>query len=203
MSDDATELGASGKPPRDVSLVLLLVLAGIAGGYWAGTSSRARAPSARARPADADGGTINERLEVAAGIDDAGAVRDLLARGVSPCRGTKGCHVTALHYAAGNADAKLVRQLIAAGADPNGRTIQGETPLMQLSRADAAGQATLRALLDGGADIDAVDAKGSTAVERAERRHDAALVELLKRSGARWVETPSSSSPASPGPSND
>lgn len=190
MSDDAPpELGTSGKALREVSTVLVLVALAGAAGYWAGHTPRAPAPSVHARPS-ANTGTTDERLQAAAAEDDADAVRELLAQGVNPCRGTGTLHVTPLHDAAANADANLIRRLLAAGVDPNARTVQGETPLMYLSRSNAVGDVALRALLDGGADLSAIDGKGMTALDRAERQGDAPLAQLLTRAGARPSERP-------------
>jgi ankyrin repeat protein len=178
MSRDTAESETSGRSLREASTVfVLMVLAGVAG-YWAGRSSHAPAQATHVRPS-ANRGTTDERLQLAAAADNADNVRDLLAQGVTPCRGTATWHMTPLHDAAMNADANLIRRLLDAGADPNGRTINGETPLMELTRSDAAGEESLRALLDGGADINATECKGLTAVDRAEKHGDAALARML------------------------
>lgn len=61
---------------------------------------------------------------------------------------------------------------------------------MHVSRSDAAGEAAIKALLDGGADINATDGKEMTALDRAERQGDDALAQLLTRAGARLFERP-------------
>lgn len=115
MSGDETDFGTSGKPLREVTTILVLMALAGAAGYWAAHSSQAPSPSVHVRPS-ANPGTTDERLQVAAASDDADAVRELLAQGVNPCRGTGTLHVTPLHNAAASADANLIRRLLAAGA---------------------------------------------------------------------------------------
>lgn len=176
---------------RQALTILLITVLVAAGVYvaWRGSRSATRPDHllAAGRPA---GGTCDERLQVAAAEDDLDRVRDLIRNGVSVARGTATLHVTPLHDAAGNCDARMIRELLAAGADPNARTVSGETPLMQIDRCRTGAESALQALLDGGADINATDGKGLTALDRAERRGNEALTQMLRRGGATMNESP-------------
>jgi hypothetical protein len=100
---------------------------------------------------------------------------------------------TALHLAAAGHRVVIARMLLAAGADPNaahnhrrGRPLHyaadgySRNPLF-----DAAQQVkTIRCLLDAGADLQAADKNGATALHRAVRTRCAAAVECLLKAGA-------------------
>ncbi|MFD3706140.1 ankyrin repeat domain-containing protein [Nocardia sp. NPDC058658] len=77
----------------------------------------------------------------------------------------------ALHYAAVDARGAVgvdrVRELLAQGQDPNDRDYAGFTPLHGSAQFDSV--ETVRALLDAGAAVNAVDDQGNTALEYAVR----------------------------------
>lgn len=86
---------------------------------------------------------------------------------------------TALMYAASRGRYDVSRRLLLAGADPNLADRAGATPLIVLATFFAKAQArhaqaeevaaytrTAEALIDGGADVDLVDATGNTAMSR-------------------------------------
>src|SRR5262249_3033064 len=100
---------------------------------------------------------------------------------------------TALHLAAAGYRVEIVRGLLAAGADPNAaRNHRRSTPLHYAADGYINGPAwdakrqvsTLRCLLDAGADLQAQDKNGATALHRAVRTRCAAAVQFLLQAGA-------------------
>lgn len=92
---------------------------------------------------------------------------------------------TPLHYAAGHGDLTMVRALLARGANVNatGRD-SGETPLISACR-DWAHSYIVSPLLSAGADVNARDKKGRTALHYAvDPLLNIPLVELLIKKGA-------------------
>ena len=79
----------------------------------------------------------------------------LLARGDADVGLKDSEGVTALHYACYAASEALVTMLLRSGADPTARDNNGVTPLHYAAER-AAGPQVAAALLDAGADIDAV-----------------------------------------------
>ena len=114
----------------------------------------------------------HQNVKIAEALLDAGAEIDAHS----------GDGVTALMLATGNSSLRLLRVLIARGADVNVRTAgkghyRKQTPLMY-----ADGIATVRALLDAGADPKATDGGGSPAWEF----HTGAAAKLIKeKAGAK------------------
>ncbi len=87
------------------------------------------------------------------------------------------------------ADASGVRDAVAAGADPNwGSTINGDEPTEDggaLHEAAAFGHTNLiPVLIDAGADIEAIDARGFTPIYRATENGDLVTVRALLDAGA-------------------
>jgi ankyrin repeat protein len=100
---------------------------------------------------------------------------------------------TALHLAAAGYRVEIIRLLLAAGADPNAATNhRRSTPLHYAADGfiggptwDATRQvATIRCLLDKGAEIHAQDKNGATPLHRAVRTRSTAAVKWLLDSGA-------------------
>ncbi len=100
---------------------------------------------------------------------------------------------TALHLAAAGYREKIVQALLAAGADPNAAANhRHSTPLHYAADGYIVGPAwdatrqvkTIRLLLKAGAEIDAADANGATALHRAVRTRCAAAVDCLLDAGA-------------------
>ena len=113
--------------------------------------------------------------------DRAAARREIdAAPAVVNRRGSAGA--TPLMYAALYGDAALVARLLAGGANPNIANQADATPLMWgLEHVDVT-----RALLDGGADVNATSAFGRTAIALAAAQNGSApLVKLLLERGAR------------------
>jgi len=92
---------------------------------------------------------------------------------------------TALHYAAGHGDLAMVKALVASGADVNRPGEKnGATPLMVACR-DWAHSYIVGPLLAGGADVNARDKDGRTALHHAvDPLLNIPLVELLLEKGA-------------------
>jgi ankyrin repeat protein len=100
---------------------------------------------------------------------------------------------TALHLAAAGYRVQLIKLLLSAGADPNAAMNRRRgTPLHYASDAYIAGPdydagmqvATLKTLLDAGANINAQDKNGATALHRATRTRCADAVHFLLDAGA-------------------
>ena len=100
---------------------------------------------------------------------------------------------TALHLAAAGYRTEIVRLLLAAGADPNAAfNHRHGRPLHYAADGCVDGPAwnepkqlrTIRCLLDAGADIDAQDKNGATALHRAVRTRCAAATGCLLEAGA-------------------
>jgi len=100
---------------------------------------------------------------------------------------------SALHLAAAGYRVEIVRLLVAAGADPNAaKNHRKSSPLHYAADGFITGPvwdekkqvATLRCLLQAGADIHLQDTNGATPLHRAVRTHCAAAVTFLLQAGA-------------------
>ena len=95
-----------------------------------------------------------------------------------------------LHFAAHHARSDAVRELLAAGADMNARIVSekdynGQTPLHRGARAQFSERTVgyyevVRLLVQAGADVNAKDAKGRTALDIARARGNDRLIPLLE-----------------------
>ena len=157
--------------------------------------------------------------------DDSAMHRLYLERGVEPktlnaaalsqaLRGEcEGCVTTALKYLDSDAmtaamlndvpprgtGAGIIR-LLGAGANPNARDVDGRTVLMRVVASDELDEAPVKALIDRGADVNAISPTGETALAMARLRGDTPVTRLLIGAGARDtsapVAAPSNFSPA-------
>ena len=100
---------------------------------------------------------------------------------------------TALHLAAAGYRVEIARLLLAAGADPNAAANHRRSTPLHYAADGYLGNpawdperqvATLRCLLEAGADIKAQDKNGATALHRAVRTRCAAAVRFLLENGA-------------------
>src|SRR5665213_2392979 len=103
---------------------------------------------------------------------------------------------TALHYSAAENDVKNVEDLLGEGYDPNLHELrQGYTPLHLAAQQWSVEAA--EALLNGGAEVDAVDVYGNTPLWTAVfncKGKNGELIELLRRWGADPVHVNKSGS---------
>jgi ankyrin repeat protein len=158
--------------------------------------------------------TLDEQLIKAAGPGDLELVKTLLDKGADVnARDNRG--KTALMSAVWGGDLKVVQLLLDWGADANAKTIGGRTALMEAASRDRQLEDNwyfglwplFRALLHGaavgrypdgredpqivrllirkGADVNAKDQDGWTALKRAQKRGSAEIVEMLKAHGAK------------------
>src|SRR5215831_4684112 len=100
--------------------------------------------------------------------------------------------MTALHIAVTREDQKMIAALIRAGADVNRATLPSTpasddpgTPLMLAANIEPANSSIASTLLAEGARVDAVSREGETAVSRAQKRGQTAVVNALVAAGAR------------------
>ncbi|CAN0437460.1 unnamed protein product [Ectocarpus sp. 12 AP-2014] len=130
-------------------------------------------------------------LEIAANRGHANVVKAMLGKGSGEVDATNDLGWAALHYAASvdgpvrdNGDA--VRVLLGAGADVNvkGTNDSCATPLHLAVNWRMASTGTIRALLEGGANINARTAGDETPLHVACMRSSVSIVELLLRWGA-------------------
>ena len=88
-------------------------------------------------------------------------------------------------------DPKLIERLIAAGGDVNGSSgTYRLTPLIYAASSYQAGTATLKFLLEKGADPNAADTDGEKPLDWAMHRADQPMIDLLKQHGATEGATP-------------
>ncbi len=82
----------------------------------------------------------------------------------------------------------MVKILIAAGAPLNHVNNLGWTALMEsivLGNGGASHTATLRAIVEAGADVNIADRQGQTPLQHARRRGYVEMARILERAGAR------------------
>lgn len=137
------------------------------------------APAQKARLAETD------ELQTAVVQKDAATVSRLIARGVKPdfnfdeaYRGRSS--ESPLTMAIGRGHLEIARILLEAGADPNRRDGFDQSPMSRARSAEA-----VELLLSHGADINAFDRRGMTALELAIERRDPATAQMLVAHGAR------------------
>ncbi len=142
-------------------------------------------------------------LMAAARSGDPKSIQLLLQAGANANAGESSFGETALIWAAGEDHADAIRALVAGGADPNGRSkvldvpdmkwqqvgmvstrlpVGGWTALMYAARQDS--QAAVKALVESGANFNAQDPDGSTALELAIINTHYDLAALLLDAGA-------------------
>ncbi|MDR0593262.1 MAG: ankyrin repeat domain-containing protein [Bifidobacteriaceae bacterium] len=140
-------------------------------------------PPAEPEPSVADPAQLGKDLVSAAERERWAEANRLIEHGADVnARGTSG--ITALIWAAYHGDAATARALIDAGADVN-QFGADESPLMAAARKNHLDVVEL--LLDRGADVDATDFYGSSAVRLAQRKGLTRMVAYLKSRGGRYL----------------
>jgi len=141
--------------------------------------------------AGADPGVLEngryDAVTIAAVADDEETLRLLLLMGASAKLVTSRYDGTGLIAAAHLGHDGVVKQLIAAGAPLNHVNNLHWTALIEaivLGDGGVRHQATVRALIDGGADIRLADRQGRTPLQLARARGYTAMVQMLERAGA-------------------
>jgi hypothetical protein len=129
-----------------------------------------------------------DAVTIAAVADDEETLRVLLALGASAKQVTSRYDGTALIAAAHLGHDGVVRQLIAAGAPLDHVNNLHWTAVIEsivLGDGGARHQATLRALIDAGANLQLADRQGNTPLQLARSRGFAAMTKMLEKAGAK------------------
>ena len=129
-----------------------------------------------------------DAVTVASVADDAATLKVLLELGASAKQVTSRYDGTALIAAAHLGHEGVVRQLIAAGAPLDHVNNLHWTAVIEsivLGDGGARHQATLKALIDAGANLQLTDRSGQTPLALAKARGYSAMVALLEKAGAR------------------
>lgn len=129
-----------------------------------------------------------DAVTIASVADDEDTLRVLLSLGASAKQVTSRYDGTALIAAAHLGHDGVVRQLIAAGAPLDHVNNLHWTAVIEsivLGDGGARHQATLKALVDAGADLQLTDRHGQTPLMLARSRGYAAMVAMLEKAGAR------------------
>jgi ankyrin repeat protein len=129
-----------------------------------------------------------------AGLGDPVLLRRILDLGANPNETLKApgqvFPMVALAVFLGDVD--YVRALLERGADPNNKTSRGVTLLMFAANADHPNPAMVRLLIGKGADVNARDDLGRTALDWATLQGETGMARLLRDAGAKSGAAPSS-----------
>jgi uncharacterized protein len=131
---------------------------------------------------------IYDGVTIAAVADDEETLRTLLALGASAKQVTSRYDGTALIAAAHLGHDGVVRQLIAAGAPLDHVNNLHWTAVIEsvvLGNGGLRHQATLKALIDAGANLQLADRQGNTPLQLARSRGYSEMVKLLEKAGAK------------------
>jgi ankyrin repeat protein len=127
-------------------------------------------------------------IAISAVKDDVAMVRVALALGASPRNITSPYNGTALIAAAHLGHDRVVRELIRAGAPLDHVNNLGWTAVMEavvLGNGGPRHVATLRALVEAGANVNIADRQGATPLAHARARRYAEMVSILEKAGGR------------------
>jgi ankyrin repeat protein len=121
-------------------------------------------------------------LHAAARAQQAEVCQQLITAGADTEAITSGTLLTPLGEAVRNKDTRMIGVLLAAGANPNAGCSDGT--LLGVAVTDGAPEELIQQLVEGGADINAMDANGATALHLAVQLRRYGVVELLLQLGA-------------------
>jgi ankyrin repeat protein len=117
---------------------------------------------------------------------EAGAVRILLAAGAQVDeRGY--FNIMALHSAAARPSLEVARVLLAHGANVNARNSSGQTPLMIAATCNECSDGVIQLLIEGGADLYALDDDANTALDCANKENAVDVARILRNAAARTL----------------
>jgi len=158
--------------------------------HLAATAADAAAVAALlARGADADAADahgeapLHACVRLARPLGACAAAAAALLRGGAAADAREGRGATPLHLAAADGDAPTTAALLRGGADAT--AVGGGVTPLHLAASSAHGDAALaRALLDAGAEVDALAGNGATPLHLASHRGNGALAALLLERGA-------------------
>lgn len=122
-------------------------------------------------------------LHIAVARGDSGAARSVLDSGV-PADLLAGDGLAPLHWALVRRDTGMVDLLLERGSSIDVRSVQGATPLMNAVQEQSISIEMVSFLLDRGADPNATDNRGFTALHRAAEFGQLGIVQLLLDRGA-------------------
>jgi len=113
---------------------------------------------------------------------DLGKVEALVERGVNDCSPTYWTPV--IYWAACSDDPRIGRVLLDGGTDIEARGYRGQTALIQMCDDYRSAVGPVKQLIDWGANVNARDDEGRTALHYASAKRDSKIVQLLLSSGA-------------------
>jgi ankyrin repeat protein len=119
--------------------------------------------------------------------DEVSTLKQLIALGVSPTEQTPlfTVRLPSFFMAARDGNVDAVRAFVGAGADPSITGMRGWTALMLAASARHSSPAMLMYLVDQGANVNATDDAGRTALDWALTRGETDVSALLRKAGAR------------------
>jgi len=128
-------------------------------------------------------GSLDDELEQAAASYDAEQVHELMRAGANPLAEIEGKRWTAMEHAMREGVSLVVVAMVEEGADVNYQDGNGMTPLL-LAASQPADIDMVRLFLQKGANVDAVDLSGHTALMLAVQADRSDLVRLLLEYGS-------------------
>lgn len=128
-------------------------------------------------------------IDLAVDLDDPSLLEQLVAEG-HPIDGLpNGLGMSTLHFATYWQKERAFRWLLEKGVDPNPREVDGATPLMMAAMRSQDEMASIRPLLEAGADVNAVDTSGRNALIYAIRSRRFDNASLLAKAGTNLQVT--------------
>lgn len=170
--------GAAESPPEELGAALRLAT-------LAGDTEKVDLLLAAGAEIEAGKEAEGTPLALATFQGDAGMIRHLLAQGADPDPVTGGATPLIAAVIDGQREAALALLQAGARVDARDSATDGFTPLMWAATVDFGETAVLEALLAGGADVNARDGSGATALSCARANANVRAAALLLAAGAR------------------